>query len=114
MITAHHGHPPLPTTTSSNLQRLPTSTVSTMSARTTRNTSALHKLNNTQPLVMAEHWWRDRYNAIAEQGYRLRPQYHPQWGSSWSKIGKDFHTADHGQTYATIVRIVASHSFSSH
>lgn len=53
---------------------------------------------------MAEHWWRDRYNAIAEQGYMLRPQYHPQWGSSWSK---DVHTTDHGQTQATIVRIIA-------
>lgn len=79
-----------------------------MSARITRNTSALHhEPNNTQPLVMAERWWRDRYNAIAEQGYRLRPQYHPQWGPSWPKIGKDVQNTDHNQTRATIVRFIA-------
>ncbi|KAN0137409.1 hypothetical protein V8E53_004854 [Lactarius tabidus] len=83
--------------------------MSSRGPRTAMNTSALHDPNNTQPLEMAEHWWRDRYNAISEQGYILHPQYHPQWGSSWSKIGKDLHhPVDHGQTQVTISKLGAA------
>ncbi|KAI9450983.1 hypothetical protein BJY52DRAFT_1125539 [Lactarius psammicola] len=52
---------------------------------------------------MTERWWRDRYNDIAEQGYRLRPRYNPQWGPSWFKTGKDFYTTEDGQ--ATISKV---------
>ncbi|KAH9035561.1 hypothetical protein EDB85DRAFT_868892 [Lactarius pseudohatsudake] len=48
-------------------------------------------------LIMSERWWRDRYNDIVEQGYRLRPRYHPQWEPSWLNTGKEFHTAEDGQ-----------------
>jgi hypothetical protein len=53
---------------------------------------------------MTERWWRDRYNDIEKQGYKLRRRYHPQWEPSWRKTGKDFYTAEDGQ--ATIVRFV--------
>jgi hypothetical protein len=62
-------------------------------------------------LVMTERWWRDRYNDIEKQGYRLRRRYHPQWEPSWLKTGKDFYTAEDGQ--ATIVRVVAFLTFLS-
>ena len=60
-------------------------------------------------LVMTEHWWRDRYNDIEKQGYRLRPRYQPQWEPSWLKTGKDFYSAEDGQ--ATIVRVFAFFTF---
>ncbi|KAH9166399.1 hypothetical protein EDB89DRAFT_2232929 [Lactarius sanguifluus] len=53
-------------------------------------------------LVMTERWWGDRYNEIAERGYKLRPRYHPEWEPSWFKTGKDFYTVEDGQ--ATILR----------
>ena len=76
-----------------------------MSAIAARN--AYNEPNGRQAgtLVMTERWWRDRYNVIAERGYRLRPRYHPGWEPSWFKTGKDFYTAEDGQ--ATIVRIVS-------
>ena len=56
-------------------------------------------------LVMTERWWRDRYDAIAERGYELRPRYRPNWQPSWLKSGKDFYSVEDGQ--ATIVRFLA-------
>ncbi|KAH9035414.1 hypothetical protein EDB84DRAFT_1269482 [Lactarius hengduanensis] len=47
-------------------------------------------------LVTTERWWRDRYSVISEQGYRLRPRYHPQWVPSWY-TGEDFYTAENRQ-----------------
>ena len=74
-----------------------------MSASTARNSFAYNKPtgNDRQqgtPVITPERWWQDRYNDIAEQGYRLHPRYNPQWVPSWFKT-------DSGQ--ATIVRIVA-------
>jgi hypothetical protein len=79
-----------------------------MSASTARNGFAHNEPNNRQAgtLVMTERWWRDRYSDIAERGYRLRPRYNPQWGPSWFRTGRDFYTAEDGQT--TIVRVVVS------
>ena len=76
-----------------------------MSAIAARN--AYNEPNERQAgtLVMTETWWRDRYNVIAERGYRLRFRYHPRWEPSWFKTGNDFYTAEDGQ--ATIVRVVA-------
>ena len=54
-------------------------------------------------LVATEQWWRDRYNEIAEQGYHLRPRFHPNWQPSWLKSGKDFYAVEDGQP--TIVRV---------
>jgi hypothetical protein len=48
-------------------------------------------------LVMTEYWWRDRYDEIAEHGFKLRPRYHPQWQPSWLKSGKNFYTVEDGQ-----------------
>jgi hypothetical protein len=61
-------------------------------------------------LVMTERWWRDRYDEIAEHGYKLRPRYHPQWQPSWRESGKTFYTVEDGQP--TIVRVLHS-SFAS-
>ncbi|KAH9014233.1 hypothetical protein EDB85DRAFT_2097986 [Lactarius pseudohatsudake] len=75
-----------------------------MPASTAKNILAYNGPNDRQAgtLVMTERWWADRYNEIAEQGYRLRPRYHPQWEPSWFKTGKDFYTVEDGQ--ATILR----------
>ncbi|KAH9173566.1 hypothetical protein EDB89DRAFT_2113863 [Lactarius sanguifluus] len=49
---------------------------------------------------------RDRYNDIAEHGYRLHPRYDPRWEPSWFKTGKDFYTADDRQV--TVMRVLHS------
>ncbi|KAF8265700.1 kinase-like domain-containing protein [Lactarius quietus] len=75
-----------------------------MSASTARTGPAYNEPNDRQAgtLVMTERWWRDRYNDIEKQGYKLRRRYHPQWEPSWPKTGKDFYNAEDGQ--ATILR----------
>ncbi|KAH8987525.1 hypothetical protein EDB86DRAFT_3245740 [Lactarius hatsudake] len=77
-------------------------------ATTATNSFAYNEPNDRQAgtLVMTERWWADRYNEIAEQGYRLRPRYHPQWEPSWFKTGKDFYTVEDGQ--ATIPKLRAA------
>ncbi|KAH9045896.1 kinase-like domain-containing protein [Lactarius deliciosus] len=73
-------------------------------ASTAANSFAYNEPNDRQAgtLVTTERWWRDRYNEIAERGYKLRPRYHPKWEPSWFKTGKDFYTVEDGQ--ATILR----------
>ena len=34
-------------------------------------------------LLRGEEFWRDRYHWFKEQGYILRPRYHPEWVPSW-------------------------------
>jgi len=71
-------------------------------------TSGISNSNREPPnrqagtLVTTERWWRDRYDEIAGQGYRLRPRYSPRWQPSWRKSGKDFYTVEDGQP--TILR----------
>lgn len=36
-------------------------------------------------LYPTEVYWRDRYHWLLENGYRLRPRYHPEWIPSWVK-----------------------------
>ena len=48
-------------------------------------------------LDLAERWWRNRYDEIAEYGYQLRPRYKPNWQPSWLKSGKVFYTVEDGQ-----------------
>ena len=62
-------------------------------------------------LLVSEHWWRDRYDEIAELGYELRPRYRPDWQPSWLKSGKDFFAVEDGQP--TIVRVATIPFFSS-
>ncbi|KAH9166380.1 hypothetical protein EDB89DRAFT_1891407 [Lactarius sanguifluus] len=64
-----------------------------------RNGFSYNKPNVRQAgtVMTTEQWWRDRYNVIAEQGYRLSPRYHPQWGPSWLETGKDLYTSEGGQ-----------------
>jgi len=62
-------------------------------------------------LVMTELWWRDRYDEVAQHGYKLRPRYQPNWKPSWLKSGKDFYAVEDGQP--TIVRVSAIIFFSS-
>src|SRR6266702_1156608 len=72
-----------------------------MSSSTARSDFTYNEPNDRQAgtPVMTERWWRDRYNVIAEQGYRLRPQYNPQWVPSWFEAG--------GQATILVVRVVA-------
>ncbi|KAI9447473.1 hypothetical protein H4582DRAFT_1894084 [Lactarius indigo] len=65
----------------------------------TKNSFSYNKPDNRQARMVAktEQWWRDRYNVIAVQGYRLRPRYHPQWGPSLLETGKDLYTSEGGQ-----------------
>ncbi|KAI0284426.1 hypothetical protein BC826DRAFT_1056327 [Russula brevipes] len=58
------------------------------SHRTAGNTS-VYRNRQAGTLVMTERWWRDHYREIAQNGYRLRPRYHPHWRPSWYKSGKD-------------------------
>ncbi|KAI0265928.1 hypothetical protein BC834DRAFT_955198 [Gloeopeniophorella convolvens] len=53
-------------------------------------------------LVKTELWWRDRFKSIDEQGYRLRPRYHPKWEPSWIRMKKAFYVTEDGQP--TILR----------
>jgi hypothetical protein len=83
------------------------------SHRTTGDISTYSEPRNRQAgtLVMTERWWRDHYDEIAENGYQLRPRYHPHWRPSWFKSGKDFYTVEDGQP--TIVRCCFSYLHSS-
>ncbi|KAH9013311.1 hypothetical protein EDB85DRAFT_970612 [Lactarius pseudohatsudake] len=75
-----------------------------MPTSTAWNDFAYNEPNDRQAgtLVMAERWWVDRYNEIAERGYKLCPRYHPQWEPSWFETGKDLYAVEDGQ--ATILR----------
>ncbi|KAH9168326.1 kinase-like domain-containing protein [Lactarius sanguifluus] len=75
-----------------------------VSASTAANNFSYNEPNDRQAgtLVMTERWWGDRYNEIAERGYKLRPRYRPKWEPSWFKTGKDFYSVEDGQ--ATILR----------
>lgn len=37
----------------------------------------------------AEEFWVENYDWLAEQGYLLRPRYHPLWIPSWTHDGRD-------------------------
>jgi hypothetical protein len=78
-----------------------------MSLHSPHNTDAYNEPRDglAGTLVMTEQWWRDRYNEIADHGYKLRPRYHPKWQPSWLKSGKDFYAVEDGQP--TIVRVAA-------
>ena len=79
--------------------------MSPRSSHNTVNTDAYNKPRDRQAgtLVQTEQWWGERYDEIAEHGYKLRPRYHPKWQPSWLKSGKDFYTVEDGQP--TIVRV---------
>jgi len=55
-------------------------------------------------LFDSERWWRDQYGEIENNGYRLRPRYHPEWEPSWKRSGKPFFTMEDGQP--TLVSVV--------
>ena len=40
--------------------------------------------------VTAEYFWRDHQQWLQEQGYMLRPRYHPDWKPSWGESGVEF------------------------
>jgi hypothetical protein len=70
-----------------------------MSLRPPDNSDLYCEPRDRQPgsLFTTERWWSDRYDKIAEQGYKLRPRYHPQWQPSWLKLGKEFFDVEDGQ-----------------
>ncbi|KAI1795560.1 kinase-like domain-containing protein [Ganoderma leucocontextum] len=39
--------------------------------------------------ITAEYFWRDHQSWLQEQGYMLRPRYHPDWKASWAGTKKD-------------------------
>lgn len=43
----------------------------------------------TYKLLSAEIEWKDRYTALASQGYLLRPRYRPGWSPSWRGTNLD-------------------------
>ncbi|TEB23485.1 hypothetical protein FA13DRAFT_1639841 [Coprinellus micaceus] len=58
--------------------------------------------NARAKLTEGEAYWRDLYDWLLEQGYRLRPRYHPDWEPSWEKdfrliagLTEDSETAPH-------------------
>ncbi|KAM5533173.1 hypothetical protein V8D89_013129 [Ganoderma adspersum] len=44
-----------------------------------------------------EFFWRDHYTWLQEQGYVLRPRYHPYWKPSWAGTKKDSDYCEDGQ-----------------
>ena len=44
-----------------------------------------------------EFFWRDHYTWLQEQGYTLRPRYHPDWTPSWTGTKKDSDYCEDGQ-----------------
>lgn len=93
---AEHGSQPT-TSTITNFYRL---CIHNMSASIARNDFSQNEPNDNQAetLVNTERWWRNCYDVIAEQGYRIGARYNPQWDPSWFSITED------GQ--ATIVRVL--------
>lgn len=47
-------------------------------------------------LYSREIYWRDRYLWFKEQGYLLRPRYHPDWIASWKGTDKSWLTCEDG------------------
>lgn len=45
--------------------------------------SRLQARPHNNVLRPSEIWWRDNYIWLLEQGYKLRPRYHPDWVPSW-------------------------------
>ena len=44
-----------------------------------------------------EFFWRDHYTWLQEQGYLLRPRYHPDWKPSWAGTKKNPRNCEDGQ-----------------
>lgn len=68
---------------------------------TTLNKNTMSSQNDTTAL--AEHrlysreiYWRDRYFWFKEQGYLLRPRYHPDWVASWKGTDKSWIICEDG------------------
>ena len=38
-------------------------------------------------LLTREKWWKNRYEFLEKQGYRLRQRYSPSWKPSWLEPG---------------------------
>lgn len=48
-------------------------------------------------LFQSEIFWRDHYLWLEEQGYLLRPRYHPDWVASWKDSEKGWVLVEDGQ-----------------
>ncbi len=44
-----------------------------------------------------EFFWRAHYTWLQDQGYLLRPRYHPNWTPSWHGTKKDADECEDGQ-----------------
>ena len=49
--------------------------------------------------VTREFFRRDHQQWLQEQGYMLRPRYHPDWKPSWAGTNKDSDDCEDGQVY---------------
>ena len=61
---------------------------------------ATHPDNNAMKecrLFEAEIFWRDHFHWLKEQGYLLRPRYHPDWVASWKDSEKGWRDVEDGQ-----------------
>ena len=47
--------------------------------------------------LSAEFFWRDHQPWLQEQGYMLRPRYHPDWKPSWERTKKFYDDVEDGQ-----------------
>ena len=55
------------------------------------------RLNARPPksnLLPGEEFWRDHQVWLQEQGYMLRPRYHPDWEPSWKRKNIEFYEAE--------------------
>ncbi len=46
--------------------------------------------------VSAEYFWRDHQSWLQQQGYMLRPRYHPDWKPSWEGTKKYYEDFEDG------------------
>ncbi|KAF4622397.1 hypothetical protein D9613_009144 [Agrocybe pediades] len=51
-------------------------------------TAANDSIHPSEGLLGAETWWRDQYDWLLQQGYKLRPRYAPDWKPSWAGTGE--------------------------
>lgn len=51
-----------------------------------------------------EYFWRDHYHWLKEQGYLLRPRYHPEWVASWKDKQKSWRFFEDAQTHKVMYR----------
>lgn len=54
-------------------------------------------------LFTAEVYWREHYSWLKDQGYVLRPRYHPEWVASWKDERNGWIYSEDGQVIGMVM-----------